>query len=188
MRSTAGTRSVGSRLSRDGSAPGPGLRRSGSRVRVRDVAACCCSARRRSESFDRGVFDRGRGSSRDTRPGWSRSPVPRGRSHSGPGSGSGSPAAPSERMTSSKVLVNLVSRSRMRLADGAGVPGVATGRGAREPVWIRPARRHTRSVGLRGDWVYSPPVLRPPGHRWSARATGSRWPLQLLEWGGPRHA
>ena len=30
----------------------------------------------------------------------------------------------------------------MGLGDGAGVPEVATGRGAREPVWIRPARRH----------------------------------------------
>jgi len=32
--------------------------------------------------------------------------------------------------------------SGLRGFDGAGVPGVATGRGAREPAWIGPARRH----------------------------------------------
>jgi hypothetical protein len=41
------------------------------------------------------------------------------------------------------------------LGYGAGEPGVATGGGAREPVWIRPARRHGRSVVPRRADSYS---------------------------------
>jgi hypothetical protein len=47
------------------------------------------------------------------------------------------------------------------VVDGAGVPEVATGRGARESVWIGPARRHALSVRVTGlsfylaDWAMS---------------------------------
>ena len=47
--------------------------------------------------------------------------------------------------------------------DGADVPGVATGRGARESVWIGPARRHAPSVGVEGRGFYLAVWAMPSG-------------------------
>ena len=47
------------------------------------------------------------------------------------------------------------STSLIGLGDGAGIPGVATGGGAREPAWIGPARRHEERVAAAGRGFYS---------------------------------
>jgi hypothetical protein len=62
------------------------------------------------------------------------------------------------------------------IGDGASVPVVATGRGAREPVWIGPARRHGVSVwavGRLGLFASGATSESHPGQRspdWRRRA------------------
>ena len=76
--------------------------------------------------------------------------------------------------------------SARRGAGGAGVPGVTTGRGTREPMWIGPARRHAlkgRAAGRDScsvDWAICD--LPPPGS--TAVEQCSRRRLRPLPGGG----
>jgi hypothetical protein len=71
-----------------------------------------------------------------------------------------SPAVAVAQLTIAGELVeDAASRARSRSSgpravDGADVPEVARGRGAREPVWIGPARRHAHRVPAAGPGFY----------------------------------